>query len=51
MIDEREKVVIRRIFSKPAPFAWQEWQMCRCVKVEEGLAVIDGEAMLLLNHF
>ena len=24
VIDEREKVVIRRIISKPAPFAWQE---------------------------
>ena len=24
VIDEREKVVIRRIISKPAPFAWRE---------------------------
>jgi hypothetical protein len=24
VIDEREKVVIRRIISMPAPFAWQE---------------------------
>ena len=39
-------VMIRRMHSRPAPFAWQESSVARWVKPDEVLEVIEGEARL-----
>lgn len=42
-------VMIRRMHSRPAPFAWQESSVARWVKPDEVLGVIEGEARLWPN--
>ena len=46
VVNERARVVIKRMIPRPAPFAWIEGHSSRWVRAEEVLGVIEGEAML-----
>ena len=46
MMNDRARVVIKRMIPRPAPFAWMEGHVSRWVRSEEVLEVIEGEAML-----
>ena len=46
MMNDRARVVIKRMIPKPAPFAWEEGFVSRWVRSDEVLEVIEGEAML-----
>ena len=46
VINDRVRVVIKRMMPRPAPFAWVEGCVSRWVKEEEVLGVIEGDAML-----
>ena len=46
VVNDRARVVIKRMIPRPAPFAWIEGHVSRWVRVEEVLGVIEGEAML-----
>ena len=46
VMNDRARVVIKRMIPRPAPFAWMEGHVSRWVRSEEVLEVIEGEAML-----
>ena len=46
VMNDRVRVVIKRMMPRPAPFAWIEGHSSRWVRAEEVLGVIEGEAML-----
>ena len=46
VMNDRARVVIKRMIPRPAPFAWIEGHVSRWVRAEEVLGVIEGEAML-----
>ena len=46
VINDRARVVIKRMIPRPAPFAWMEGHVSRWVRSEEVLEVIEGDAML-----
>ena len=46
VVNDRARVVIKRMIPRPAPFAWVEGYTSRWVRAEEVLGVIEGEAML-----
>ena len=46
VMNDRARVVIKRMIPRPAPFAWIEGYSNRWVSAEEVLGVIKGEAML-----
>ena len=46
VLNDRARVVIKRMISRPAPFAWIEGYTSRWVSAEEILGIIEGEAML-----
>ena len=46
VVNERARVVIKRMMPRPAPFAWIEGHSSRWVRAEEVLGVVEGEAML-----
>ena len=45
VLNDRARVVIKRMIPRPAPFAWVEGYTSRWVRAEEVLGVIEGEAM------
>ena len=45
-MNEKVRVVIRRTIPKPPLFSWVDGFVSRWVRVEEGLEVIEGAAML-----
>ena len=46
VLNDRMRVVIKRMIPRPAPFAWMEGHVSRWVRSEEVLEVIEGEALL-----
>ena len=46
VMNDRARVVIKRMILRPAPFAWMEGHISRWVRSDEVLEVIEGEAML-----
>ena len=46
VMNDRARVVIKRMIPRPAPFAWMEGHVSRWVRSDEVLEVIEGEAML-----
>ena len=46
VMNDRARVVIKRMIPRPAPFALMEACISRWVRNEEILGVIEGEAML-----
>ena len=46
VMNDRARVVIKRMIPRPAPFAWMEGHVSRWVRSEEVLEVIEGEALL-----
>ena len=46
VMNEKARIVIKRMMPRPAPFAWEEGYVSRWVRDEEVLGVIKGEAML-----
>ena len=46
VLNDRARVVIKRMIPRPAPFAWMEGYSSRWVRSDEVLEVIEGEAML-----
>ena len=46
VMNDRARVVIKRMIPRPPPFAWMEGHVSRWVMDEEVLGVIEGEAML-----
>ena len=49
VMNDRARVVIKRIMPRPAPFAWIKGHSSRWVRNEEVLGVIEGEAKLWLD--
>ena len=46
VMNDRARVVIKRMIPRPAPFAWMEGHVSRWVRSDEVLEVIEGDAML-----
>ena len=46
VVNDRVRVVIKRMIPRPAPFTWIEGYSSHWVNTEEVLGVIEGEAML-----
>ena len=46
VMNDRARVVIKRMIPRPTPFAWEEGFVSRWVKSDEVLEVSEGEAML-----
>ena len=46
VMNDRARVVIKRMIPRPAPFAWMEGNVSRWVRSDEVLEVIEGDAML-----
>ena len=46
VMNDRARVVIKRMIPRPAPFAWMKGDVSRWVRSDEVLEVIEGDAML-----